>query len=317
MGSVIIQVDSRHGRVAEIAKSDGKDLRIGRSYNNDLVLTDPYVAPQQLRIYCLEDQWHADIQDHTNPVLVNGKPATGSHILLQPGDRLRVGRTNLTVYSEEHQVEHTRKLLLSSWLHHGTIGLIVPIFIALAVSALNAVLEYALSATTEGIQRYFLSGLFSLLAIVTWAGIWSVIGRLLRHQPHFAAQLLLTAIISGVMTLFYPLSSFIVYNANSLQLSEILTYIMLFVTFGMLFKFNLFFATNIKHSSIWGFAVSGTFCLLAYSIGALSSTDDFKLYPIYSNEMQPPIVLLAGASPSEQFFTELEQKIDQITLDGD
>ena len=49
MGAVMwIEVMSRHGDVAARSRIDSPEARIGRAFDNDIVVNDPHVAPHHV-----------------------------------------------------------------------------------------------------------------------------------------------------------------------------------------------------------------------------------------------------------------------------
>ena len=52
MGPVMwIEVLSRHGEAIQRQRIDGDEARIGRDFDNDVVVDDPHVAPHHARIF--------------------------------------------------------------------------------------------------------------------------------------------------------------------------------------------------------------------------------------------------------------------------
>ena len=88
MDSLIIKTGVRHGRFAEIARSSGDTFTVGRGFGNDLVLTDPHVAPGLLKFVREGEFWKLILLDHTNPVMLNGVKIEGESVAIaeQIGD---------------------------------------------------------------------------------------------------------------------------------------------------------------------------------------------------------------------------------------
>jgi len=49
--TLIVQLDALHGRLNEFIKVEKENFSLGRALSNDLVLSDPYLSPQQLRFF--------------------------------------------------------------------------------------------------------------------------------------------------------------------------------------------------------------------------------------------------------------------------
>ena len=67
---------------------------IGRSRDCDVVVSDPNVSRRHAELHRGEDGWSVVDLDSTNGVKVNGRRV--DHAPLQPGDRIRLGVTDLT-----------------------------------------------------------------------------------------------------------------------------------------------------------------------------------------------------------------------------
>ena len=69
MESLIIQLGAKHSKLAEIYRCDSEVINVGRSFRNQLVLTDPYVEPHQAKFYTTDISWRLQIKEHTNRIL--------------------------------------------------------------------------------------------------------------------------------------------------------------------------------------------------------------------------------------------------------
>lgn len=313
MDQLIVQVGERLGRLAEFARSQGDVLKVGRSFVNDLVVTDLYVDPEQLVFYRSPAGWKVKVMDETNPALLNGGVIDKEGSLIRSGDRLTVGRTQLRVYASDHAVESTHKLIVSSWLGHGrSHPLFAFLMLLFAVSAVSFI-SYQEQSTELVWNVLLLAALYTGLAIVIWAGIWALVGRLLRHQPNFTAQLGLTALITGISTLATPLAGYVEYAANSLLLGEIAMWSILLVTWSALLRANLMFATNLKHYSL--IAVFATSAILAISFSTLMfSKEEFNYTPDYSTVLKPPFAHLSANQDAKHFRDSFGQAFEKVDI---
>jgi hypothetical protein len=314
MDTLVVQVGSRHGRTTEIHKSRGEDIRIGRGFNNDLVLTDPYVAPDQLRIAKQDGQWFVEVLDHTNPVLLNDKALPEGTERIRPADKLKVGRTNLFIFSEDHPVEATHKLLLSSWLHGDNVGLLMPFSLLVFVCLLDGFVDYINYATTDEWSQYMYGAVGLAVLILLWAGAWSLLGRITRHQSYFPVQLLVTTAVFGAMIPVYYAIPYVHYISNSTVVYESLLYLFGLVVLGVLLKLNLLISTSVKHTTNWGFGVSATIFVLAYALINIGQ-DDFEAYPTYPANLKPPFAHITRDRGIDQYFNRLNVAIDSIEVD--
>lgn len=69
---------------------------VGRDLSNDVVLPDSYVSSLHARIERRDNRWWVEDMGATNTVHLNGRPlGSQASAPLDPGDILRIGRTDL------------------------------------------------------------------------------------------------------------------------------------------------------------------------------------------------------------------------------
>lgn len=311
METLIIQIGLKQGRNADIYKLRERELYVGRAYSNDIVLTDPYVAPQQLRIYRYgvgsdELSWHINILDATNPVLVNGEPVDSATQAVHPGDSITVGRTTMRLYSDEHEVEPTRKLLVSSWLHTAAQKTWIPICLFALLCLTDSLLSYSFSNTDGEWKEHGINSIAGMGLLLAWVGFWSIVGRVLRHQPHFMYQLLVTTLVAAIGLTLTPLEFFAEFLTDSTRFATIVNYAFSTLLFAYLLNYNLFFATNIKHTAALAICFSATLFLLDF-LFSKSEENESKSVPHYSGTLLPPAVNPRAARSLDHYVDSLSK----------
>lgn len=311
MDSLIIQVGGKPGRVRELVRSRGETVRIGRGLDNDIVLTDPYVAPAQASFRCEDGRWFFENHDDTNPVLLNNDDLPAQKVSLESGDRLQLGRTEVRVFSPDHSIPPTRKLLVSGWAHQDSIGFLIPLLALLGCNLLNFGVEYLLDATREVEWKdYVIDLLWMNLFLLVWTGIWAITGKLVRHQYHFGQQLFIGTIWLILFILIYPLLGYVEFASNGASLSTAISVIVMLLMFAVLAKFNLYFATSGRHATAIGIVISFALVGGVSAINILSQ-DDFKVDAETSSELYPGFVLPGNGEPVSRYFAEVEEILER------
>ncbi len=313
---LVIEIGGRHNRMSELVRSHREELTLGRAYDNDVVLKDPYIGARQLYFYKKEDLWFLQVLDNTNPVLINGQPVSENSVVINSGDQLTVGRSNLSLYSSDQAVEPARKLWLASWLHKNSIGVFTLILILAAVCLFDGFYEYIQYSKTHEWKEYVIDALVGGLAIVIWSACWALVGRLIRHQPHFNQHLLASTAVFAGSIIVYPLVDYLEYWSGSLVLSEIANYLIALIVLIFLLKFNLFFSTNIRKTTSVSVIVSFLMVGFIYGI-TLFERNDFEHYPVYSQVLKPPFAHFATNVSPENFLAELDKKMASIDISDD
>jgi pSer/pThr/pTyr-binding forkhead associated (FHA) protein len=104
-----VEILSRHRDVVARHRCDGAEVRIGRGYDNDVIVDDPYVAPHHLRVFRDEDgRLVAEDLGSANGLYTGDGERREKRIAID-GDRpLRIGRTQLRIRESSHVVAPER-----------------------------------------------------------------------------------------------------------------------------------------------------------------------------------------------------------------
>jgi len=197
MGAVMwIEVLSRHGEVAARERIDGPEARVGRAFDNDVVVDDPHVAPHHLRIFRGEDgELVAEDLGTLNGLYPEHGARRVERVGLAGAPGIRIGRTTLRVHDAAHAVA-PEKLLTPPRAHAAWAAVLG----ALAIGALFA-LQW-LSLTTEpNANALILPVLVFVTLVLLWSGLWALLSRLFFGQARFALQvrIALTACIALIV----------------------------------------------------------------------------------------------------------------------
>lgn len=306
METLILQLGGRSGRARDLVRSQGETLSIGRGYANDVVLADPYVAPVQGSFRCRDDRWVYANSDDTNRVLLNGANLPAREVEVQPGDRLVLGRTEVRVFSPDTEVAPTRKLLISDWLHHDSVGLLFPLLALVACNLVDYSVDYLLQATREIDWKESVSSLLWLnLFLFGWAVIWAITGKIIRHHAHFGQQLFITAVWLIALILVLPPIDYIEFASNGALPGEVVSTLVLLAMIAWLLRFNLYFSTSGRHATAIGIAFS---CIIVGGLLTVNflSEDDFDTRAPLSSTLYPGFTLPGSGESVESYFAEVE-----------
>ena len=312
METLIVQTGGRPGQVRELVNHNGQAIGIGRGFGNHVTLTDPYVAPEQAIFQCEGGVWYFQNLDNTNRVLLNNEILPAQRIKLQTGDRLVLGRTEIRVFSPDHEVAPTRKLLLSGWLHYDSIGFIAPLLAIIVCNLMDFGVDHLLGATREVEWKDSIINLLGLnIVLLVWSGAWAVTGKLIRHHYHFGQQIFITTIgLIGVIILF-PVLGYIEFVANGAMLSTIVTILVMLVVVAWLVKFNLYFSTSGRHATAVGIVVS---MVIVGGVSAANylSQDDFDPKAQNESELYPGFTRFGRGESVDSYFDQIEAMLDSV-----
>jgi hypothetical protein len=202
-----IEVLSRNGEVATRERIDTQEARIGRAFDNDVVIDDPHVAPHHLRVFRGEDgELMAEDLGTLNGLYPEHGAKRVERLALAKEPGIRVGRTILRVHDAAHPVA-AEKLLTPPRAHaRWAAGLGVALFVLLLVISW-------LNLTTEPRANQIMLPLLSLVtAIALWTSLWAVLSRVFFGQARFALQLRIAITASIALVVWYELTESLSYS---------------------------------------------------------------------------------------------------------
>ncbi len=307
MERLIVQLGNKQGRAANVVRSREGSLTVGRSYDNDLVLTDIHIAPAQVTFQRTEDQWSMHILDQTNPVLLNDQPITGDMSVVRSGDRVTLGRTRLTIYADDHPVEPTKKLVLYNWLERHSPSVLTAIGFLVTVCLADLGFGYLLESTDLKWSEFAYAELWAVVVIVIWAGIWALAGRVIRQQPRFLLQLMVTTFTYLLVVVLTLTLGYFIYLFHNPQVTELAYWALAFIALVVLFRLNLLVATHVERTLLVSVILAAAILGVIYSFVLLSETEEFVYEPEFSQSLMPPLFGEVGGKSSEHFFSALEE----------
>jgi len=179
-----IEVVSRHGDVASRNRIASDEARVGRAFDNDVVVDDPHVAPHHVRIFRGEDgELVAEDLGTLNGLYSEhgARRATRLSLAKEPG--LRIGRTIVRVRDAAHAVEPERLLTPPRAHARWAAGL------GIALIALVLIVQWLANTGEASANLAVLPLLGIATAIAIWASLWSMQSRLFLGQSRFAVHL--------------------------------------------------------------------------------------------------------------------------------
>lgn len=198
-----IEMLSRQRDVAARFRVTGSEARIGRGYDNDVVVDDPYVAPNHLRVFRDEaGQLVAEDMGSVNGTFLDGNRSRSSRIVINGKDTIRIGQTTIRVRDTSHEVERERLAPPDRR--------VLPIVSAVAFGA--AVLGFYalkvwLAQTGEPRLSSYVTPILTILAtILVWAGIWALVSRIFSGRSRFLLNLLIALTCAAALLLYVELA---------------------------------------------------------------------------------------------------------------
>lgn len=276
---------------------------LGRGYHNDVILSDPHISAEHIRIdYDGENWWVRDLGSE-NGMFVNEKACKSGSARLSSGDVLRVGRTEIRAFSPGHAVPQALRLQKAN-----------PLFLVLSKPH-NVWLAFVFAIATMMAWAYLeiwsdqigmtlamaAGGVFC--GIMLWATLWSVAGRLIKHKTHFQSHVALMSLYTVGSAVFWYVQSYLNFLFNENNIVVLAGYVMNLSLFGLLLYGALSLATEMpkRRRSFASFYFSGGVAASIFLLGYVS-TLNFSPDPLYPYTLEPYLAHLAPAGSLEDFM---------------
>jgi hypothetical protein len=189
-----IEILSRHRDVTARFRIAGPEASIGRGYDNDVIVDDPYVAAQHLRIFRDETgQLVAEDMGSANGLFLDGGKSRQARVVVDGSHPIRIGQTFLRIRETSHAVERERV----AHPERPMLPVLLALALGLAISGIDE-LQVWLSQTTEPRISNYLTPLLVVAGILlVWVGMWSLLSRILSGRSHFLRNLLIA--MAGIL----------------------------------------------------------------------------------------------------------------------
>jgi pSer/pThr/pTyr-binding forkhead associated (FHA) protein len=209
---------SRHRDVASRVRISGEEVNIGRGYDNDVIVDDPYVAARHLRVFRGDaGQLLVEDLESTNGTFLDGSKDRITRLAIDGGQPIRIGQTLLRVRASDYAVEPER---VEPAERHVLPAVLVAALVAAVFGFI--LLRVWLAQTGEPrLSNYVTPVLWVAAMVLAWVGIWALLSRILAGRSYFLRNLLI-AFAGFLTTLIY--NEFAKYAAFALTWSAPSTY---------------------------------------------------------------------------------------------
>lgn len=293
--SYFLEVLNRNDEVQARHALPALPVRIGRSYDNDIILDDPHVAPQHA-VLELNDTGVLvrDLGSRNGIVHQNRRHAElaldGECIFRLGHSRLRVRPSNFPVAAE-----------LPDLTNHNFEGRL-PAMLGLLLIALCALARRWIDSPEDGSPISYLMALGASLGIgLLWAGFWAFINRLLDNQIRLGRHLFIAGCALAASQLWLVASNVIGFAFSLEWLTGISSLVEAIIVIGLLY----FHLNTVQPRHPQGIKMVCASLMLALGgfvlLGNYQRSDSLK-DELYMSQILPPAFRLAPNHKMDDFF---------------
>ncbi len=279
-------------------------VTIGRAYDNDYVLPDPFVSARHCRLEKTGDGWILEDLNSENGTYSPRLKKEIRRERIVPGEEAVLGRTRLRFVSPELEVPAAKPL----GLRGGRQGLNRPLAgagLILLTMGFYAAGTYLESYERLSINKLLAVSLWQIVSVFIWASIWSFTGRLIKHRTYFWGQVSVTCLFWMVLLPVGYLVDTFGYLSTS-QVAHITGFIVAGAwLFTLLLSRNLSMATYLSSWQQKKIAlVISLFIVVVGTVSYVAFKDEFNPYPSYYTQLQPPFLKIRPSHSIGRFLKD-------------
>lgn len=305
MESLIIRV-SKGGRSQPVFhRAEKFPFRIGRGFDNDLIIADETVSAHHIEIHAIDDQFQVkSIADENGTWIGKERLADDQQELhdLSVPTTINIGRTHLDLHAAHSPVEPTLIIARSSRLSEIASTIWLSFGLALAYMLLTFYFSYQQFSLNNDWTEILVNRLLYFAIPIAIATVMSFISRIFLHSWRYLLQLSLASLACLVYLLTEKFNSVISYFFTSQGVADFLILIFSGIFFAWIIAWQMraISTTSVKRAAFVGIGVAWV-VLGIRTIQNIVDIPDFSTQPTMHNLVQRYDIRL---SPSVESVTE-------------
>jgi hypothetical protein len=308
---VWVEVLSRRRDVAARYRFAGPEVRIGRAYDNDVVLDDPFVAAHHVRLFHSEGgELVAEDVGSANGLFLDREKQRRQRIVIDGERPIRIGHSHLRIRHGGHAVAPERIAM------HAPRALPVAViaFLIVAILGIEVVSAWLSDTSEPKLSNYLVRLLPVVGAIAVWIAGWALASRLVSGQAHLERNLLIALTCVLIYSLYNEFSQFSAFALSWNALSDY-GYLVMWGILGAAFFLHWREASPTRPA-----LKAAVVVLLLTLAGAYQALKQYELPSDFGRQvtmrrLMPPSLRLAPASDQGAFFDNVERLKTKLDRD--
>jgi len=308
---VVIEVVDHQGTIIERFRATQFPVKVGRAYDNDLIIADPYVCPHHCEV-TLGEAGEVIVNDlsSVNGTFAAGEGKRSGQVTVAADSQLRIGHTRLHFKFPGQPVEATRIDQAPHKMHEWPPrSLTFNIGVLLLGMLMMTLWDYLDSYTEFQYGRYFFGEQIpALIAIAGWAAIWSIVSRITAHRFAFLRHATILVSVILLIAVSSYLLDFLKFGLATFWPFEIINIAIIAVAITLLLYWHLRLCSDQKRSRLIRAAsvISLVFVGLVQANTYLDR-QEFRSSPNYPTSLKPPAFQMVKSKPVDEFLAQSDQ----------
>lgn len=308
MAKIIIEIARglKHHRDYKIFESS--EVHVGRGFDNDIILQDPYVSAQHV-VICLDgDKIKIKDLKSKNGIYMPKIKQKVDDLIISSGDELIIGQTHIRVFLDSHEVQPAKILR-----HKNEFLRLIkkPVFVWGSLFILMGLMLFEAHFNTvenEKLLKLLPSPISAFIIVLLWASFWAFMGRLIKHKIRFSVHVSICCLWFFINFVLNNINEYLGFYANSQFLETVLVYIIQGGTGAVVLYTSLSFSTNMLKKAKLIFSITFSSILILLIVGLIMSiSESLNIGGPYSTSLKPPILMKPKAYSIDHFINKSDR----------
>ena len=301
----LLEVLDRDGQVRQALAVHAWPLSVGRGLVNDVVLADPYVSAQHLRIEAGADGLELIVGETRNGVVwAAERLRSGDHrTLALTGEAIEMtlGRSRIRLRLPGHALPPELALAASAT----RVRRVLPLALSALVLLAGLMFNTYLANDADGFGRAAGNMLLSaLLGAAVWCGAWALLSKTFTRQSHFGWHLRVFLLASIGLLLVEALPSLLAFAFSWPGISDF-SFVAVYAVGATALYFHLLAVEPARHRLLRWVAVTGAAVGVALTLWFNLQRSDLLGEELYMSHLFPPALRLARPVAADAFIRGL------------
>ena len=309
---IIIEEISRGHKLLGRHKLNNQQVNIGRSYSNDIILSDPHICPTHLSILFDGEHWIIRDNDSINGTYLEDDNKSADHHIIRSGDVFSIGKSLIRIVFPNHPVAESIKLSpyesLIDFTRNPAI-LLTSIFIFACVAGY---VFYLNDPKDVSLSKYLVPAIGTSLLFAIWPSAVALISHLSKHEARVMSQLGVSFAFFNLMWISDVIESIVDFNlSGNWSITPIITLIPIGLAY-CLFWLNCYIGFHMSARRRVVIATSLTTLLFGGSfLIQYTNKPEFNIRPQYNATLMTPVFAITTGTSIEDFVADSERLFNQ------
>lgn len=201
-----IEIMTAAGDVAHRFRFEHLPVSIGRAYDNDIILDDPYAAAHHAVIE-MNQLDELTLRDLGSKNSIKHNHQSDNFFVINGDTHYRLGRSELRIRAIDFQVAEEKEDLSD----HRWDGWVTTIIGIVLIGITGLFEQWSTDFSDKDVSEYLLTLVALLTGAAAWVGVWALLNRLLSGRTRFGRHTIIAACGLLVSGLWENLSNIIAY----------------------------------------------------------------------------------------------------------